>query len=166
MNSLQLETALKILRVNTKVYAANRLPRTLSTPCGIIINTDPDTKPGSHWIAIFIDKYRNGEFFDSYGFPPQIDFHKQFLKTACRKWIHSPVGLQSYNTIVCGQYCLVFLYFRARGRSMGEFLKIFSGDPHNNDKIVTQLYHRLFKSVKYKKSNHSSKSQGCGRRRF
>lgn len=166
MNSLQIESALKTLRVNTKVYAANRLPRTLSTPCAIVINTDPDTKPGSHWIAIFIDKFKNGEFFDSYGFPPQVEFHKQFLNSACRKWTHNPMSLQSYNTTVCGQYCLVFLYFKARGKSLSDFLKKFSSDSHRNDKIVTQIYYRLFKSVNLKKSCNCSKPQGCGQRRF
>lgn len=166
MNSLQIEAALETLRVNAKVFAANRLPNSLSTPCALVINTDPDTRPGSHWVAVFIDKYKNGEYFDSYGFPPLVESHTKFLTTSCKKWIHNKTGLQSYNTTVCGQYCLLFLYFKVHGRSMREFLKIFPGPPLMNDKIIVKVFNKLFKGVGRKKLPAYPKVQGCSCRRF
>jgi hypothetical protein len=37
---------------------------------GLIVNTDPHNKPGSHWVAIYGDGDGHTEFFDSYGKPP------------------------------------------------------------------------------------------------
>lgn len=147
MNSLQLAEALQSLPLNTMVYAANRLPNSLPTPCGLIVNTDPDYKAGSHWIGIYIDKFRTGEYFDSFGFPPNVDSHLKFLRSSCRKWSYNTKGLQSYDSTVCGQYCLLFLYFRAKGFSMSEFLALFSNDSEKNDSLVRKMFKELFKPV-------------------
>jgi hypothetical protein len=32
-----------------------------------VCNTDPSTKPGRHWIAIYVDEDGGREYFDSFG---------------------------------------------------------------------------------------------------
>ena len=39
----------------------------------LVCNTDPSNRPGSHWIAIYVEDGR-GEFFDSFGRRPNATF--------------------------------------------------------------------------------------------
>lgn len=113
------------------VFAADEMPRI--KPGGIIVNTDDRNKPGMHWIAIFIDRLGNGEFFDSYGLPPWVDSHISFMKR-CKRWRYNRIALQSLTSSVCGHYCMLFLDARSRGISMNKFLKqIKQRDKYSND---------------------------------
>lgn len=83
-----------------------------------IVNSDPSNKPGTHWIAFFMDKanqIRNNipilEFFDSYGLPPSAYSFKPISPTVCTV-ISNKYTLQSYSSNVCGHYCLMYLYLR------------------------------------------------------
>ena len=49
----------------------DELPRTKFRPPAIIVNSDPSSQPGTHWLAIFLHCDGRGTFFDSYGqYPP------------------------------------------------------------------------------------------------
>nr|XP_034832232.1 uncharacterized protein F54H12.2-like [Maniola hyperantus] len=63
---------------------ANKIPIYLTPPAYLISNLDPDTKPGSHWVAIYVGTNGVGEYFDSFGRKP-MDYHEMFLKTNCKK---------------------------------------------------------------------------------
>jgi hypothetical protein len=52
------------------VYARNRLPRRLNVPSALVENTDPDDRPGTHWVALYIDANSRGEYYDPTGRPP------------------------------------------------------------------------------------------------
>ena len=76
MNTLEIKQALKSNKFTkrnfSEVYAADELPKSLDTfPCGFIANTDPSTKPGTHWVAFYFSSHEKGEFFDSYGYSPE-----------------------------------------------------------------------------------------------
>ena len=75
MNTAQIDSALKqdpmISKTFCGVFASYRLPQTIETyPCGFVANTDPSHKPGTHWVAFYFVSKEEGEFFDSYGYPP------------------------------------------------------------------------------------------------
>ena len=36
-------------------------------PFSYIINSEPNSEPGEHWIAVYFDKHGLGKYFDSYG---------------------------------------------------------------------------------------------------
>jgi hypothetical protein len=59
MNTLEIDHVLKThpstRNVFKGVYASNRLPRRLNVPSASIGNTDPDDRPGTHWVALYID---------------------------------------------------------------------------------------------------------------
>ena len=70
MNTLQIERLLKKdLKSKTifkKVCALDQLEKpTFSS--AYVINSDPSSKPGEHWVAVYFDKRGRGEYFDSYG---------------------------------------------------------------------------------------------------
>ena len=73
MNSLQIECLLKndskIKSVFKKVCALDQLEKP-TFPSAYVINSDPSTEPGEHWIAVYFDKHGRGKYFDSYGLPP------------------------------------------------------------------------------------------------
>ena len=72
MNTLQIERLLKKdLKSKTifkKVCALDQLEKP-TFPSAYVINSDPSSKPGEHWVAVYFDKRSRGEYFDSYGLP-------------------------------------------------------------------------------------------------
>jgi len=83
---------------------------------GFVVNTDDCQKPGEHWVAVYLYRQQGGdwfgEYFDSLGYypPPSI---VQWLKRTCStRWIHNSVPLQHPLSVVCGCYCVYYLYQR------------------------------------------------------
>jgi hypothetical protein len=129
------------------VFAADNLPRIVQNPCVLIANTDPINKSGSHWISIHIDEFGRGEFFDSYGIPPIVKTHHEFLSRQCTTWTYNEVQLQSPISDVCGEYAALFLAHRARGLSMQEFLWFFQNRTcDENDELARAMFYEKFKS--------------------
>ena len=80
-----------------------------------IVNTDPATEPGTHWIAFFLahnNRSSEIEFFDSYGLPPSF-YGFSFPSPSHTQLLHNTIRLQSLKTTVCGQYCILFLILRS-----------------------------------------------------
>lgn len=119
---------------------------------GIVVNTDDHTQPGSHWIAMYIDKSGKGTFFDSYGMPPTIYHHIRGLKRNTLFYRYNTKQLQSLNSKVCGQFCIMFLGYMKRGYSVERFSNLFSTNYLKNDAIVERFYNRI-KGLKNKKNN-------------
>ena len=103
--------------------ARDQVPRGLvrNLPVSYVFNTDNSESPGSHWVAVYLTESRV-EYFDSYGFPPtRLMLGNKLISFLHRqsKRIHfNAERLQSPNTAVCGQYCVLFLQLRSRGCSM------------------------------------------------
>lgn len=131
----------------TGVFAANELPRKIEKfPCGIIANTDPNFKPGQHWIAFYLTTPNSGEFFDSYGNPPSFYSRnfETFLQHTVSEWTFNSHVLQSTFTNVCGEYCIFYLMHRSRGVSMNNIVKVFSNNRQLNDESVYKFVARFF----------------------
>lgn len=130
--------------IKSNVFAANRMPVFVQLPIYLISNLDPDYKPGSHWVAIYIDINGVGEYFDSYGRKPE-GYHKMFLKRNTKKWSYNHNQLQSYFSSVCGKYCLVYLYFKMKNVKMVDFVnKFFSVNTISNDFIICKMFSFIF----------------------
>lgn len=88
------------------------------TKIGMIFNTDPHYKSGSHWIALFLDmEHKNVLFFDSNGnvIPPELkqlvqNIQKQGMKMGIKIEYDSNEGFkhQMENT-ECGMYSISFI---------------------------------------------------------
>ena len=75
MNSLQIEGLLKKDPQAKKIFknvCALKEIEVPSYPSACVINSDTSDKKGEHWVAIYFDKNRRGEYFDSYGPTPAI----------------------------------------------------------------------------------------------
>lgn len=145
MNTTQITTCMTKISpyLNAYVCASNRLPLFTSKPVYIISNLDPDYKPGSHWIAIHITNEGYGEYFDSYGRKP-TGHHLLFLKRNSKMWIYNSKEIQNDFSSVCGEYCLMYIYFKYKGKQMYDFLEKFSDMTLCNDVIVKKMFELIF----------------------
>ena len=139
MNTLQIDNIMRAdCELSTTfegVFASDRLPALSEQKTAMVMNLDPFKMDGSHWVCIYIENV-NGNYFDSYGLSPSVDNFVHFLKRNCKTWTFNKTELQSYDTEVCGHYCIWFLTERARGKTMHEIVSQFSEDRAKNDLLV------------------------------
>ena len=124
------------------VFAADELPHQIPVGCLAIVNCCERAEPGQHWIAIYQEAINRLEMFDSYGLPPSAYNLQNKLPADVIVYNNRP--LQGLFSNVCGQYCLYYCYFKARGYAMNDILSIFSNDFASNDYNVSYYTIRLF----------------------
>lgn len=98
---------------------------------GIIFNLDPHNKPGSHWVAMFIDTKRGEIYYlDSYGekIPRQIKkfankVKKQSLKIGKKKEykLLENKRRHQFSESECGMYSLYFIIQMLKGVTFKKF---------------------------------------------
>ena len=107
------------------VYSINEIPKIpVSDVMGFIMNLDPSYKPGSHWVAVYIDTKHDKslEYYDSYADEPPKQFMKNinvlikklnpsvYLKFKVNRIVH-----QRANSSNCGWFAMKFLLDRFMG---------------------------------------------------
>jgi hypothetical protein len=132
MNTSQIDRLLKNQPDFQGVFSADTLP---TTPRLLVCNTDPANKPGVHWIALYVDKNGRGEYFDSFGRPPNKHF-EQFMNSNCSRWTFNKKQLQSRISAFCGYYCCLYVVLRSRGIDMPKIIGMFGNDTGYNDWLV------------------------------
>lgn len=148
MNSSEINAILKFNQ-KTKpffqgVYASDTLPIHITKlPILLICNTDPISKPGEHWVSIFISQKRKGEYFDSFGLPPSNQNIINFLKRNCKELKYNKHMIQSLFSNYCGQFCIMYVYHKANKKSLNFFLKLFNRKkPILNNNIVFKFFNK------------------------
>jgi hypothetical protein len=114
------------------VYSADTLP---PNPKLLVCNTDASTKPGQHWIAIHVDTYGRGEYFDSFGRAPNKLF-ENYMNKHCTRWTFNKRQLQSIISSFCGYYCCMYCMLRCRRIDMPRIVAMFTTDTGFNDTIA------------------------------
>ena len=120
------------------VFSVDILPK---KPRLLVCNTDPSSQPGTHWIAIFVDSNRRGEYFDSFGRKPSEIF-EEYMNDNCFEWIYNTRKLQSITSSFCGYYCCFYCMFRCKGFDLSRIVNIFTRDTNLNDSIVRGFVER------------------------
>ena len=146
MNTQQIESLLKrdpqSKKIFKKVCAFDQVEQP-TFPSAYVVNSDPSNKPGEHWVAIYFDKKGRGEYFDSYGLPPSFLNLEEYMNRYSRDWIWNKKTLQALFSTVCGHYCVYFVLFRCRGKTLFDIVKPFSPNLTENDRIVTRFIQSL-----------------------
>ena len=104
-----------------------------------VINIDEYSDIGTHWVALYV--HSDGvTYFDSFGVE---DIPKEI-----RAFIDSFVSIttnifriQSYDSIMCGDFCIGFIDFMLAWQTLTEFTNLFS--PNNfqkNDDIILNYF--------------------------
>ena len=143
------------------VYPSDKLPTIIfkSYPALFMANVDTSGNPGSHWVAFYFTKDREGELFYSYGQSPSnyTQTFSTFLDNNSSRWTFNSVTLQRVNSKVCGHYCLYFVLFRCRNISMSTIVNRFSKNKHRNDYLVERFIEKRFPLNRMKYLNHARK---------
>ncbi len=113
-------------------------------PCSLIVNTDESSKPGEHWIALFITRNGSLEYFDSYGIKPFKKEIYQFIKKHQMKLIYNKKIIQNSLSINCGKFCLLFVLLRSRGFTMKKIVKFFVNKKYN-DLLIRKIFSKYIK---------------------
>lgn len=141
MDNWSIELLLKSFPCYQGVYALNKIPKLKKLPCAIIINTDPSSKPGQHWVSVMIDEEGNGEYFDSFGVQPYLKEIIHYLDNSCSNgWCYNPIALQSTFSTTCGHYCVLYVMLRCLGYTYDEYINKFSCNTLENDSIMIKIF--------------------------
>lgn len=140
-----------VKKQNFDVVPANYLPSKIpknNRPFYLVVNTSASFEgSGEHWVSMYIPrKYnQNIEYFDSFGLPAINKYFIKFLSNNCKNYVYNPVQLQSDTSLVCGQYCTVFLHERCTKRkSLKHFITQFSpNDREMNDSMIRRMYRKI-----------------------
>ena len=84
MDTTQISCSLRKVKSFLGVFPSDLLPRSVPQSCTVIINADPHTEKGSHWLAIhFRPKSSSTYYFDSYGIVPLVPDIQAFIRRKC-----------------------------------------------------------------------------------
>ena len=150
LDGLEISKLLNKDRYTKKIFrsvtARGRLPQSVKKlPSVYVINTDYYFQKGKHWVFIaFFSKYTL--FFDSFGINPIYYNFPQIVKRAGAPLILNTLSLQSQSSSACGYYCIYFIYFLSRGKTLNEILGHFSKTNKKwNDMYVFHFVRKLGK---------------------
>ncbi len=121
----------------------------LDLPAAYVANTDPASKPGTHWVAFYFPAETDGpaEYFDSYGKQPTKGAFQGFLRLYGHRSpaVYNGQEIQGQLTTTCGQYSILFILLRCRGFNINEITGMFSKDEKRwNDSMVTAFVNKHF----------------------
>jgi len=123
-------------------FAKDELPIQPAYPSCLIINTDPRSEPGEHWLALYYNKYGYADFFDSYAHSPEYFGLDEYIFRTSVGCDYNKKRIQGSSSF-CGFYCILFLFFKARGQE-NLFFNQFSSKLSKNDKIISDLILKYF----------------------
>ena len=102
-----------------------------------VINLDEYENTDTHWVSLFVKpKYR--VYFDSFGI--------EHIPKEVNKFINNDIKgnifrVQAYDSIMCGYFCIEFIYYMLTGKTLLNYTNLFSrNDFKKNDVIIKRLF--------------------------
>ena len=118
------------------IYSRNNLPKIKDG--AYVINLDEYESIGTHCIALYVNP-NNIVYFDSFGvehIPKEI---KKFIEN--KNIITHIYRIQAYDSIMSGYFCIGFIDFMLKGKSLLDYANLFSlNDYEKNDKIILKYF--------------------------
>ena len=103
-----------------------------------VINLDEYSDIGTHWVALYINK-NDVTYFNSFGVEHISKEIKTFINS---KSIETNIfRIQAYDSIMCAYFCIGFIDFMLKGKTLTEYTNLFS--PNNfkkNDDIILNYF--------------------------
>ena len=119
------------------VYSRDNLPNKIKDRA-YVINIDEYSNIGTHWIALYV-KNNDITYFDSFGvehIPKEI---KAFIKN--KKVKTNIFRIQAYDSIMCGYFCIGFINFMLKSKSLTEYTNLLSpNDFKKNDDAILNYF--------------------------
>ena len=99
-----------------------------------VINLDAYSDIRTHWIALYVNN-KTAIYFDSFAvehIPKEI---KKFINN--KNIIANIFRIQAYDSVMCGYFCIGFIDFMLKDKSLTDFTNILSpNDFKKNDDIL------------------------------
>ena len=112
------------------VYSRDNLPDKVKDEA-YIINLDEYSDIGTHWIALYVNN-TTVTYFDSFGIEHIPKEVKKFIGN--RNIISNIYRIQNYNSIMCGYFCIGFIDYMFKGKTLTDYTNLFS--PNNFKKMM------------------------------
>ena len=128
------------------VYSRNNLPNKIKKEA-YVINLDEYENKGMHWVSLFVKpKYTTESsflertiYFGSFGvehIPKEIN---KFIGNSDIK--SSIFRIQAYDSIMCGYFCIEFINYILKGRTLLDYTNLFSpNDFKKNDRVIKRIF--------------------------
>ena len=103
-----------------------------------IINLDEYESIGTYWIVLYLNA-ENVTYFHCFG----VDhIPKEIRNIIGNKKITTNIyRIQGYDSIMCRYFCIGFIDFMLKGKSLLEYTNLFSpNDYEKNDKIILKYF--------------------------
>jgi hypothetical protein len=139
MRSKQLRNLIAKYNLHAKVISSDQLLITGTEH--YIVNSDPSNMPGRHWMCIF--NSNPVEFFDPLGYNPS---HYGFEDKLSKYFVYNNIRLQGSSSLLCGEFCIFYLYFRRKGFVMDDIIHYLHNSFIENDSIVGAFVNKLIKT--------------------
>jgi hypothetical protein len=97
--------------------------------------------PGSHYVAVYIDKNKT-YYFDSFSMVPPLEIIN-FMELRNKPIYRNNVELQAINSIMCGYFSLYIIYGLYKGRDYNEILNDFTPSVRKNDHIIKKFFNLI-----------------------
>ena len=121
------------------VFSRDNLPNNNNIKNGAyVINLDEYHDIGTHWVALYVNN-KIAIYFDSFGVE---HIPKEIMKFIKRKKIITNIyGIQAYDSTMCGYFCIGFISFMFKGKSLTDYTNLFSPNDFNkNDDIIFKCF--------------------------
>ena len=121
------------------VYLRDNLPNKIKEGA-YVINLDEHSDIGTHWVALYV-KNNDITYFDSFGV--------KYISKKIIKFFDSPslnvkvsiFRIQGYGLIMCGYFCIGFINFMFKGKTLTDYKNLFSpNDFKRNDDIILNYF--------------------------
>jgi hypothetical protein len=140
-NELSNMDMLKILKsqnININgVFMKDELPKLKEGFYIVNLASEKEHNGGTHWLVFYYTPERS-YYFDAYGELAPLEIHNRI-----KPYVYNKKQIQDYDSTACGYYCLAFIMymneFKNKLDAFIKFIKLFSNDTKENDKILYNL---------------------------
>lgn len=119
-------------------FSVDNLPMKIRYPSCFIFNNQKSNQTGQHWIAVHFDQQKKAELFDSFANSPKHYGISEYLQKHSVSVNYNKKVLQGFFSPYCGVYCILYLIYKCRSKTLNSFLKYFKSS-RENDNIFSKL---------------------------
>ena len=127
-------------------YSRDNLPNKIKDGA-YVINLDEYSDIGTHWVALYV-KNNVVTYFDSFGVE---HIPKEIIKFINRPSKNENIKtnifrIQAYDSVMCVYFCIAFIDFMLKGKSLTEYTNLFSPNDFkkNNDTILNYFMNNTY----------------------
>ena len=128
------------------VYSRNNLPNIIKKGA-YVIHLEEYENTRTHWVSLFVKpKYTTGSsslertvYFDSFVIE---HIPKEINKFTGNKKIKASIfRIQAYDSIMCGYFCIEFINYMLKGKTLLDCTNLFSpNDFKRNDRLIKRIF--------------------------